>query len=65
MRKGEKSAAERRKYSVGLDPRLELRRERAAKRQKDYDELTTEQRIARAEARPGRSKQELKRLRGE
>ena len=38
------------------------KREEAEIRQKEYNSLTTEQKIARAKGRPGESKRELKRL---
>lgn len=41
----------------------QVRRQEAEKRQAAYDALTTEQKIARAEAAPGESKRELARLR--
>ena len=42
--------------------RRKQRQEEAAIRQAEYDALTIEQRIARAKARRGRSKKELRRL---
>lgn len=41
------------------------KREEAEVRQKEYDALTTDQKIARAGSRRGSSEKELKRLRGE
>lgn len=46
-------------------PRRKERREQAAVRQAEYDALSTEQKIARAEGRRGNSKKELTRLRRE
>jgi len=43
---------------------IKERREEAGIRQAEYDALSTEQKIARAEARPGNSLKELRRLRG-
>lgn len=44
--------------------RKDARREQAAVRQAEYNALSTEDKIARAEARPGNSKRELERLNG-
>ena len=63
QRKGAKTAAERRRHPVGRDPRADARRERAEARQEAYDALTVEQKIERAESRPGRSVRELGKLR--
>jgi len=43
----------------------ELRQKEAKERQDEYNALTVEQRIDRAISRPGESKRELARLRGE
>ena len=45
--------------------RREVRHEQAQTRQAEYDSLSTEQKIARAESRRGNSKKELARLTGE
>jgi len=62
VRKGDKDAAARRRFPIGVDPRRERRQEQAAARQAEYDKLTNEQKVERALARPGNSARELTRL---
>ena len=50
-----------RKSGVGAR-RREIRRERALVRQEEYAALTTEEKLARIESRPGGSKKEKARL---
>jgi len=65
MKKGEKTPAERRRHSVGTDPRADARRESAAARKAEYDALTTEEKIDRALTSRDDSKRELARLQKE
>ena len=62
MPKSEKSPRERRRYPIGHDPRREQRRDEALARQALYTKLTREERVARAQSRPGNAKRELGRL---
>lgn len=62
-RKGDKEAAQRRRFPVGVDPRAQARRERAQVRQAEYDALTLEEKIERTNYTPGLSARELERLR--
>lgn len=47
---------------VSKSERRKERQEQAAVRQAEYDALSVEQKIARAEGRPGNSEKELRRL---